>query len=47
MTDNTIKNWNDIPEYKNREAVWPRIFAEYKISEELLDEFLTMAEKAY
>lgn len=34
MTDNKIQNWNDIPEYKNREAVWPRIFAEYQISEE-------------
>lgn len=47
MTDNKIQDWNDIPEYKNREAVWPRIFAEYKISEELLDEFLTTAEKIY
>ena len=44
MTDNKIQDWNDIPEYKNREAVWPRIFAEYQISEELLDEFLTTAE---
>lgn len=47
MTDNKIQDWNDIPEYKNREAVWPRIFAEYQISEELLDEFLTTAEKVY
>ena len=44
MTDNKIQDWNDIPEYKNREVVWPRIFAEYQISEELLDEFLTTAE---
>lgn len=47
MTDNKIQDWNDIPEYKNREVVWPRIFAEYQISEELLDEFLTTAEKVY
>lgn len=47
MADTKIQDWNDIPEYKNREAVWPRIFAEYQISEELLDEFLTTAEKVY
>lgn len=45
MKDNIINNWDEIPEWKNREITnFANIFSEYNISESLLDEYLSIPE---
>ena len=43
MNDNVINNWDEIPEWKNREITnFANIFSKYSISEQLLDEYLSI-----
>lgn len=43
MNDNIINNWDEIPEWKNREIInFANIFFKYSISEQLLDEYLSI-----
>lgn len=43
MNDNIINNWDEIPEWKNRDITnFANIFSKYSISEQLLDEYLSI-----
>lgn len=43
MNDNVINNWDEITEWKNREITnFANIFSKYSISEQLLDEYLSI-----
>lgn len=47
MNNEIINNWEEIPEWKNREITnFANIFSKYNISEHLLDEYLSIS-KSY